>query len=124
MDPEIKARWTAALRSGEYEQTRTFLHVKGEIKDKFCCLGVLCDLAVKDNVAVPVTTANRGPFDPVHVAYDEFTGTLPVVVGKWAGGVSGLGSFCTEDGEAGTLADLNDSGKTFDEIADVIEQYF
>lgn len=46
MHPEIRARWVAALRSGEYAQGR------GSLRDgnQYCCLGVLCDLAVKDGV--------------------------------------------------------------------------
>lgn len=40
MQPEIKAKWLEALRSGRYAQTT------GELFDgeKFCCLGVLCDV--------------------------------------------------------------------------------
>jgi hypothetical protein len=37
---ELKVKWLEALRSGKYEQAR------GELRggDKFCCLGVLCDV--------------------------------------------------------------------------------
>jgi hypothetical protein len=37
MDKELKAKWVAALRSGEYEQGEGSLYEGG----KFCCLGVL-----------------------------------------------------------------------------------
>jgi hypothetical protein len=40
MNPEVKARWVAALRSGEYKQAKNSLRKQ----DAFCCLGVLCDL--------------------------------------------------------------------------------
>jgi hypothetical protein len=40
MNPEVKARWVAALRSGEYLQGTSTLR----IGDQFCCLGVLCDI--------------------------------------------------------------------------------
>jgi hypothetical protein len=43
MNPEIKARWVAALRSGEYQQTTGNLRTE----NGFCCLGVLCDLHSK-----------------------------------------------------------------------------
>lgn len=43
MDPEIKAKWVEALRSGEYEQTTEILHSK----KGFCCLGVLLDISKK-----------------------------------------------------------------------------
>jgi hypothetical protein len=41
MDAELKARWVAALRSGEYEQGRRQLRAG----DTYCCLGVLCVVA-------------------------------------------------------------------------------
>lgn len=41
---EVYKLWIAALRSGKYKQG------KGSLKEgnKYCCLGVLCDLAIKD----------------------------------------------------------------------------
>lgn len=39
MDKERKAKWVAALRSGEYEQGSGILHDKDT--NKYCCLGVL-----------------------------------------------------------------------------------
>ena len=41
MTPELKSRWLAALRSGEYEQGRNTMNRQG----RMCCLGVLCDVA-------------------------------------------------------------------------------
>jgi hypothetical protein len=42
---ELFQKWINALRSGEYKQTRQSLH-----DDKgYCCLGVLCDVASKEN---------------------------------------------------------------------------
>jgi hypothetical protein len=46
MNPKVKAKWLAALRSGEYEQT------VGKLNDNhggFCCLGVLCDIYTKEH---------------------------------------------------------------------------
>ncbi len=43
MDPELKKKWVAALRSGEYKQGRNRLHRK--VDNSFCCLGVLCEVA-------------------------------------------------------------------------------
>ena len=43
IDPEFKAKWLEALRSGRYRQTSLML------RDKvgFCCLGVACDISGK-----------------------------------------------------------------------------
>ena len=43
MDPELKAKWVAALRSGEYKQGRDVLH--NNKSNTYCCLGVLCRVA-------------------------------------------------------------------------------
>lgn len=39
MNPEIKAKWVAALRSGEYQKGADWLH--NEALGTHCCLGVL-----------------------------------------------------------------------------------
>ena len=41
MDKELKAKWLEALRSGKYQQGWNQLR---DHKDRFCCLGVLCDV--------------------------------------------------------------------------------
>lgn len=109
MNPEIKAKWIAALRSGEYEQRRTWLCVDG----LYCCLGVLCDLAVKDGVDLSV-----GTLMDVRT-YDDNTNTLPFKVQIWSGINSDLGDY-----SGGALSRGNDNGKSFSEIADIIETYF
>lgn len=43
-NPEAQQRvrdWIKALRSGNYQQGESALHLKG---DGYCCLGVACDL--------------------------------------------------------------------------------
>lgn len=41
LDPEVKAQWVAALRSGEYQQGKLCLRNKDNC---YCCLGVLANL--------------------------------------------------------------------------------
>ena len=41
MDAEFKARWVAALRSGDYKQGKYALR---KSNGTFCCLGVACDI--------------------------------------------------------------------------------
>ena len=118
-----------ALRSGDYEQIRTRLR-KG---DGFCCLGVACDLFMKENPEwrwAPEDLMDQSSFarrgDPT-----EYT-ALPPKVKEWLGFQNNFGGFepadvedDTFDGEhvkGGTLADVNDSGFTFNQIADLIER--
>lgn len=45
MNKELKTKWIAALRSGEYKQGTNVLR---DEDNRFCCLGVLCDLMIKE----------------------------------------------------------------------------
>lgn len=120
--PEVKTRWVEALRSGEYQQVTGNLRVHGEAGDRFCCLGVLCDLAKEEGV----------PLDVERMAGDVYTynglgGTPPTAVREWAYEIAPLDDsaweVAGEDGDPVALADLNDvEGKNFSEIADVIEE--
>lgn len=42
--PEFKAKWTEALRSGEYPQGKRALQVRGDSEEGYCCLGVACEI--------------------------------------------------------------------------------
>jgi hypothetical protein len=109
MNPQIKQKWVSALRSGDYKQTQHRLRKE----DGFCCLGVLCDLYGKENNAewTPLD------FDNAY-AFQEFESYLPSSVKKWADL-----EYCNPhvNDEESTLVRLNDSGSTFEQIADVIE---
>ena len=122
MNPEVKAKWVAALRSGEYKQ------VEGALKKGigFCCLGVLCDLYAKE----------RGVRKWSPSAYWRDGDELPCDdVCDWAGfpvtdhdddGNPQRGTF-DYDPEVSInycysgLSGHNDAGRTFAEIADAIE---
>jgi len=112
VNKDVKRQWVAALRSGEYEQGQGAL----EWHNRFCCLGVLCDLAVKAGVAVRKNLeleAGISFADPDHPA-DNSTGNPPQVVMKWAG-LDELGG--------GDLIHMNDVQKlSFKEIANRIEE--
>lgn len=111
MNKKIKARWLKALRSGDYEQTRKVLHRYG---DGFCCLGVLCDLHRKSTKR---SGWKQGIGEVVSYLGDRVA--LPANVSKWAGLTQ-----CDPiiNNKETTLSDLNDSGKSFRQIAKVIEK--
>ena len=112
MNPEIKTLWIEALESGEYKQGRGFLR-KG---DEFCCLGVLCDIAVKEGA---ITVESRNDDDVVF--YDGSPTMLPESVADWSE-VPYDGAL-SEFGES--LWELNDiSGQSFAEIAEVIRNRY
>lgn len=69
-------KWVTALRSGEYEQGREALR-NG---DKFCCLGVACDVALEDGLAL-----RHGEDDAAGHLYDDNPSFLPSAVMDWLG---------------------------------------
>jgi hypothetical protein len=121
MNPEIKAQWVSDLRSGEYEQGKGALNRNG----KLCCLGVLCEQAVKAGVISKVV-------DGAAVYYGDWNeeSVLPAVLLEWAGlpvtGVHPNNPRVTlDDTREASLAELNDGEKygehSFDQIADLID---
>lgn len=130
MDKTIKAQWVAALRSGDYEQGQGELNNQG----MFCCLGVLCDLAVKAEIVTATSHTMASAYVPGQTFHytvygDDSTGVLPPEVMAWAGIDSEAGKlpvFIETPGYAPTqfLTELNDDQlKTFDQIADIIEEH-
>lgn len=113
MNQEVKKLWVDALRSGEYQQG------KGSLRNdnKYCCLGVLCDLAVSSGVC----KCRSGIFPGnVLYRYDSEFDVLPDSVIDWAELESKNPAIRAD---ALTLGDLNDSGRDFIFIADRIEKY-
>lgn len=119
MNPDVKAKWLEALRSGEYKQAEGVLRTRD---DGYCCLGVLCQIASDEGV-VPQ------PEQLPHAGNYHWTGSngvtgymylIPAVM-EWAGIDSHTGVIETGDNYL-SLSQMNDDGATFEAIADVIEQ--
>ena len=136
MNPEIKAQWIAALRSGEYRQGRNTLR---DAKDRFCCLGVLCDLAEKAGVISEPQQMSTGIYQYADGFSGRFRqiGVLPEKVAEWSGLDDDMHADpydpeVERDGVRRCLSALNDEGwepdpatstpLTFDQIADLIEE--
>lgn len=114
MNPEIKQLWLEALRSDKYKQGNGLLRT---FDNKFCCLGVLCDIYTK--------TTDIGWNDDNRHSYGMgmYTASLDPDVQEWAGVDNTWGYiWLDEEGRKTNLANMNDSGKTFEEIAKVIEE--
>jgi len=112
MNQEIKRRWIEALRSDKYKQGKASLR---GLDDTFCCLGVLTDLYVQEHGKKWIERSNA--FLTFFI-FDGEGGVLPGSVIKWAGlncENPVIGDF--------NLATHNDEGKSFTEIADLINQH-
>ena len=95
LEPELKAAWLKALREGKYQQARQRLRCG----NGFCCLGVLCDLLYP-------AAWDQDELVLVGVRYDKFApvALLPKQLQR-------------------ALAKMNDSGMSFEQIADWLEEY-
>ena len=114
---EVRKQWVEALRSGKYKQSTTCL----KSKKGYCCLGVLCELAVEAGIVEP-TLERDG-----QASYNGYTHFLPPEVKNWVRLKERCGCKTRDERDATALWCLNDAGKTFTEIADIIEsddEYF
>lgn len=126
MKEDIRKQWVEALRSGRFEQGKEQLKTRD---GKFCCLGVLCELAIDQGV-IPAPQLD-GEFRVW--TYNGQDIELPETVKNWAGlgdnsgRIDGFNTVTRENSaviggiETGWLSDANDKGATFEEIAAYIE---
>jgi hypothetical protein len=116
MNREIAKLWTEALRSGQYEQA--IMHLRYD--DKFCCLGVLCDLHNKQHPEIKWEGVEGLGGLSDYLGSDT---TLPEEVRAWAGMKSGEGSYLVGEGNFENLVLKNDDGETFSNIAEIIDEH-
>jgi uncharacterized protein YeaC (DUF1315 family) len=130
MNPEIKQKWVDALLSGKYDQGSEKLRSR----QGYCCLGVLCDLYAQEQ---NIEWKFNGEYEesPLPMDYWYFDGEgefLPESVREWAG--FSLHSpqvriEVTEEYEDDwvyhdEIANLNDTGYTFNDLAKMIQEQF
>src|SRR5262245_26699265 len=106
MNAGLKAKWLAALRSGDYKQGHDWLR----FRNRYCCLGVLCEVA-----EVPRDRHNNYAFASGKESQTTLRGQLMDEVGK-----ANIDS-CIEmnDGDK----QMGIAPKSFSEIADWIEEH-
>jgi hypothetical protein len=121
MKPDIKQRWLAALRSGNYEQGKGSLSKidkKGNVS--YCCLGVLCDILKDESKLFKQTykiKAGNYEYSVYGIEYVDECETLPYSQMEYVG---------ISDADTNILIEMNDDDvneKTFNEIADYIEDH-
>jgi hypothetical protein len=135
MNQDIKQRWIDALRSGQYQQGNDCLR---DAQDRFCCLGVLCDLYVKEN-AKPGSEDDweqGSEGDDYDYCLHDSAGALPKAVQQWAGlkshnpavrrtGLKNHNPALRHHVALGYLIPisvLNDEHLSFNDIATIIEE--
>lgn len=103
MHQEIKEEWIEALRSGKYKQATGKLRVD----DSYCCLGLLCEIQ-----GAEWRPLDRAPRRVIFALAIDGRTDYPATEYR-----ADLSMIQMRD-----LAEMNDRGKTFAEIADHIEK--
>jgi len=113
MKKEIADQWLAALRSGQYTQGRGALRDCKDGQEAFCCLGVLCELAVLE-----------GKAERFGNSYSDCKVFLPRSVAEWSG-MSQIDGSLPETMAKPALFQLNDDkGWSFEQLAEHIEKHW
>jgi hypothetical protein len=110
MNPDVKQLWIAALLSGDYQQGQ--VHLRSH-EDRYCCLGVLSELAILAGVIPPAQYLGGGT---TAYCYDGYFCVLPLRVRDWAG--------LTNEQAALPVGWNDEDGLTFPEIAEKIRTEF
>lgn len=145
LDPEVKQQWLDYLRGGDFKQvTGGLKNFRSDADDNltdeigYCCLGVLCEVAVKNSILPEsvrekesgrwVPDPNDDDDDEGH--WEEWPEEEAPALPSWAyaAGYSDMPPSSVYDWSglsihvAKYLAHKNDDGATFGEIADFIER--
>jgi len=132
MNKEIKAKWIEKLKSGEYKQGKDMLHNRFE--NTFCCLGVLCDMYSKEK-GVPWNNLIHNSPESFMYNSEHY---LPEKVIEWAGfdveeekklidhqyiySSASVEELVEKTPNECSLPQLNDGGKDFKYISNVIDE--
>jgi hypothetical protein len=113
-------KWIAALRSGKFLQGKDYLKVDG----KYCCLGVACELAIADGLAV-TTGIERTHDGRTAELFDGEKFYLPLSVQEWLRLETNTGNWSPRNKPVldDNVAYLNDKGRTFEEIAEFVKTH-
>lgn len=123
-EPNFKPvrKWIMALRSGEYTQGKGFLCVLDNGNPTYCCLGVLADAVVPGSWGDPVEL--RDPLKEEKGAKVTARSFSADRRGSWVFFLDiedweryGLSHLVSQT----HLSEMNDQGRSFEEIADYIE---
>lgn len=135
MDATVKRKWVEALRSGRFQQGVGYLRKNDVVYDvhdpfgvpptpvsRYCCLGVLCELAVEEGI-IPDASVTSSQYRDTRYHYgaehDRRWSNLPYAVAAWAD-TSNTDPVIPGHGR---LSTLNDNGSDFEYIANLIESY-
>lgn len=124
MNTEFLAEWTNELRNGGRTQTVGALHkVYEDGSESFCCLGVAEDLLCKRGVEVRSAFDLHNSDEVRQYAYglEEEAGVLSWNAKEYIGLPERNPDVWIGDDWYNSVAELNDMGFTFPQIADLLD---
>lgn len=120
MNKEIAEKWATALESGKYAQG---VHALRNNREEYCCLGVLCELAVEAGIIEPAVKQG------VIYEYAGSHAVLPPKVKQWAEMDTHVGGMTDPMNRTRSLTAYNDGTdfyeprkRNFNEIAQIIRE--
>lgn len=120
---DVKDKWVAALRSGEYAQCEGRMSrevmLDGYQTTGYCCLGVLEKITIGQVISDGTPSAESANAIGIVFAFKD--ATEPDGTNNY-GEVCGSHFSVSRQGEEVMLTNLNDNGTSFSEIADLIEE--
>ena len=122
LDKQLMKDWIAALRSGKYKQGYHQLHISfaGIPQDEFCCLGVLCEIAVEKKMLIRSSREHYTDAQTNDKLFTDLAGFKEKI-----GLPDGIEEYLVRlnDGQRDHSGhDIEATRKTFNEIADYIEK--
>ena len=109
MKRELFNNWIESLRSGKYKQG--VLYLKRD--NKYCCLGVLCEIAGLQYDEINKMFVYNGDKNPSYLPE-----SFAIEIGMNYRGININNIFSSDK----SLSCMDDTGKTFEQIADILEQ--
>lgn len=121
-------KWIKALRSGKYKQGNVYLASIDKDKEvtRYCVLGVLCDVAVKEGLLKAPKRVHKLGNNEDKLFFEGYDQSLPPKLRKLVGLRTSYGVYHTNMfdylvGHSESLTGMNDSGKKFTTLAKIIE---
>lgn len=112
---ELQQLWVDALRSGKYSQTKKRLHDE----NGFCCLGVFCDLIDPNGWVETKDDCNSVFYFNGERSYLSFQVAEKIGINRSGNLIKSI--KCRNGYFEFNLANLNDAGCTFSQIADFLD---
>lgn len=118
-----QTKWLEALESGEYQQGTEILCRITDQGNKYCCLGVACELFATELVSI-LNCENPSKYGIVEVkGWGEYITTAPISVINALALKNGIGAPRVSESEIPALTIMNDVfGMSFKEIASEIRK--